>query len=69
MRFFFSSDKENSRYIDWSRSKPLLAFIAVACSGLAIVSGYGMAMWIGALYDDIIAVVPFLTFCECFHVL
>lgn len=49
-------------YVDWVRSKPMLAVVGTIEPGLAIISTMGLLLLIGAPYNDIIVVMPFLVF-------
>jgi hypothetical protein len=44
----------------------MLAPVAVSSAGMAIFCGYGVALWLGAVYDNIVGTVPFLIFCKIF---
>lgn len=49
-------------YIDWIRSKPLLALVGTIEPGLAVFSTVGFLLWCGCPYNDIIIIMPFLVF-------
>ncbi|XP_013410296.1 patched domain-containing protein 3-like [Lingula anatina] len=45
---------------DWVRSKPWLGLLGVMCAGLAVLSTFGLFMYIGVPFNDIVASMPFL---------
>ena len=45
---------------DWVRSKPMLGFLGVISSGLAVVSSFGLVLHCGLPFVDIAALSPFL---------
>lgn len=49
--------------IDWVRSKPATALAGLFCPLLAIVSSFGLILWMGFLYNAIVNVSPFIIFC------
>lgn len=50
----------NSFYIDWVVSKPLLAILGVINAGMGILTGIGALNLLGVGYNDIVGVMPFL---------
>ncbi|XGW19825.1 hypothetical protein V3C99_003564 [Haemonchus contortus] len=51
---------DNTYYIDWSLSKPILAILGVVNAGMGIVTSLGMLMLFGMPFSDIVSVMPFL---------
>uniref|UniRef100_A0AAF5PS05 SSD domain-containing protein n=3 Tax=Wuchereria bancrofti TaxID=6293 RepID=A0AAF5PS05_WUCBA len=49
--------------IDWVRSKPTIALAGLFCPLLAIISAFGLILWMGFLYNAIVNVSPFIVFC------
>uniref|UniRef100_A0A0N5AM40 SSD domain-containing protein n=1 Tax=Syphacia muris TaxID=451379 RepID=A0A0N5AM40_9BILA len=47
-------------YVDWVLSKPTLSLLGVINAGMGIVTGVGLANFLGLPYNDIVAVMPFL---------
>ncbi|CAD5218991.1 unnamed protein product [Bursaphelenchus okinawaensis] len=54
---------EDSFCIDWVRSKPILGLAGIVCPLLAVVSGWGIVLWNGVLYNAIVNVSPFIVTC------
>lgn len=50
--------------IDWVRSKPLLGLAALICPLLAVISAFGLLLWMGVLYNAIVNVSPFIVLCK-----
>lgn len=51
---------DNTYYIDWVLSKPILAILGVLSAGMGIVTAIGMLLLFGLPYSDIVSVMPFL---------
>ncbi|CAD5226735.1 unnamed protein product [Bursaphelenchus xylophilus] len=49
--------------IDWVRSKPILGLAGIICPLLAVISGWGIVLWSGSLYNAIVNVSPFIVTC------
>uniref|UniRef100_A0A1I7W445 SSD domain-containing protein n=1 Tax=Loa loa TaxID=7209 RepID=A0A1I7W445_LOALO len=49
--------------IDWVRSKPAIALAGLFCPLLAIISAFGLILWMGSLYNAVVNVSPFIIFC------
>uniref|UniRef100_A0A914XN12 SSD domain-containing protein n=1 Tax=Plectus sambesii TaxID=2011161 RepID=A0A914XN12_9BILA len=56
--------RENFKGIDWVRSKPLLGFAGVVTPVLATISAFGLVLFCGATYNDIVDISPFLLICK-----
>ncbi|CAD5206645.1 unnamed protein product [Bursaphelenchus okinawaensis] len=51
---------DNTPYIDWVLSKPILAILGVINAGMGILSAIGGINLLGMPYNDIVGVMPFL---------
>uniref|UniRef100_A0A158PCB7 SSD domain-containing protein n=1 Tax=Angiostrongylus cantonensis TaxID=6313 RepID=A0A158PCB7_ANGCA len=51
---------DNTNYIDWVLSKPILAILGVVNAGMGIVTSIGTLLLLGLPYSDIVSVMPFL---------
>ncbi|KIH64022.1 patched family protein, partial [Ancylostoma duodenale] len=49
--------------IDWVRSKPIVACAGIWCPLLAVITSFGLLLWLGELYNAIVNVSPFLVLC------
>ncbi|KJH50467.1 patched family protein [Dictyocaulus viviparus] len=49
--------------IDWVRSKPIVACAGIWCPLLAVITSFGLLLWLGELYNAIVNVSPFLILC------
>ncbi|KAI6230752.1 SSD domain-containing protein [Aphelenchoides fujianensis] len=49
--------------VDWVRSKPVLGLAGLLCPLFAIVSAFGLLLWLGVLYNAIVNVSPFIITC------
>ncbi|KAI6185612.1 SSD domain-containing protein [Aphelenchoides besseyi] len=49
--------------VDWVRSKPILGLAGLLCPLFAIVSAFGLLLWLGVLYNAIVNVSPFIIVC------
>ncbi|KAI1717718.1 patched family domain-containing protein [Ditylenchus destructor] len=56
------SDEKERRLvgIDWVRSKPILGLAALICPMMAVVSAFGLLLWLGVIYNEIVNVSPFI---------
>ncbi|KAI1723441.1 patched family domain-containing protein [Ditylenchus destructor] len=51
---------DNSYFIDWAVSKPILAILGVVNAGMGILTAIGLLNWLSVPYNDIVGVMPFL---------
>lgn len=51
---------DNTCYVDWTISKPILGILGVINAGMGILTAIGSLNLINVPYNDIVGVMPFL---------
>lgn len=54
--------------LDWVVSKPLLALVGVINAGMSVATTIGLLSLCRYVYNDIVAVMPFLVVCKCVYI-
>lgn len=61
--------RDDSRAIDWVRSKPCLAVLGITSAGMAVATSMGLLFLCQQEYNTIVNTMPFLALCKCLEML